>query len=254
MVQENYAIADPDLRNVGYGILVLENGRNMKRINSQNLSLITLCTISIFFLCSINLASTARSTLRQVTLEQALKAPPEALASGYLGVRQNLLQTRAVARNNTFVTAIDGEPFTIDASHKDDYISAFEERLGIYAKAINQRRFQKISGTYSTTVTPGCRSLGFIQGAKTIIEQNGFQFTLAHGQFQTISEGVFRGDFRFQGITVESTVVVEHPYSIDLCGGPQKLDRSLSSENSNCDRSISWAINANSTMPTSKPK
>ncbi|AFY46981.1 hypothetical protein Nos7524_1088 [Nostoc sp. PCC 7524] len=157
-------------------------------------------TVALLTTISVLAFATPVEGIIRVSLDQALNSPSYSLAQAYLITSYNLLAAKTASRIEglTIYTFIDGQAETINKSNADVYISGFEERLQIYADAIRKRGFQKINGEYNTSITSECKTIGFVEGEKTVIDQDEFQFSLAHGDFQ--------GKIRHQGVTVESSL------------------------------------------------
>lgn len=138
-----------------------------------------------------------------VAVEQALQAPPQALAESYLAVSY-LLGFLRPARDGQFgatiETTIDGKPQTINEANALIYRAGYEDRLRIYSLAIEQRGFQKLGGAYDTKVTAGCQKLGFSSG-ESVISQEGSEVKMANGEF--------RGELRHRGVVVGDALAIE---------------------------------------------
>lgn len=152
----------------------------------------------------------------RVAKDQALGAPPEYLASGYLAVAAYLPMVE-LARTGAKVTVPDG---TIDASNVETYAATYTERLRTYEAAIEQRGYQKIAGTYSADATGACKAAGSMLAplvamgmAKEItMTQDGFKVELT----QSFSVEGRDGKIAHHGVIVESALVVADAMASDF--------------------------------------
>ncbi len=131
---------------------------------------------------------------------KALVAPPEMLALSYLAVSYHLKLAKLAHSGATVHITEQHKPVTIDISNAKTYITLFEERLGIYASAIQQRGFQQLATEYVAEVSHGCETAGFLEG-KTVFDQNEFALQVAHDFFQE--------KLKHRGIVVESALAIE---------------------------------------------
>lgn len=138
---------------------------------------------------------------------KALVAPPEMLALSYLAVSYHLKLAKLAHFGATVHITEQHKPIIIDASNAKTYITLFEEKLSIYASAIQQRGFQQLATEYMMEVSHGCEALGFAEG-KTVFNQDKFALQVAHGFFQE--------EFKHQGIVVESTLAIENALNPEI--------------------------------------
>lgn len=144
----------------------------------------------------------------RATLDQALNAPPQDLAVGYLAIHA-LLPMVEHARQGATIHTPDG---TINASNAETYGAVYANRLATYAAAIGRRGYQKVAGRYSARAIEACKSAGsmlagLIAGgmAKEIsIMQDQFKVKLT----QNFSVNGKNGKIDHNGIAVEAMLVV----------------------------------------------
>jgi hypothetical protein len=156
------------------------------------------------------------STAPQPSLNQALTAPASDLAQGYLWVKfvtQYALPTVETGGN------IQLGSEAINKSNVSEYQRKYQERYLIYRKAIKQRGYRTISGTYSGTTTEACArvrstwvSLIREGSAKSIeIQQDGFDA-------QLIISAEYKGkklDIRNKAAVVESGIALQDAMNSD---------------------------------------
>ena len=147
--------------------------------------------------------------LIRIPLEAAMQAPAAELASSYHAIRYARLMADVVRSHMGATTAQIGleTQVVVTVDNVDVVLTELEDRLATYGRAIERRGYEFFQGIYDTEVTAGCDALGF-SAEESAIEQEGFEFWLAHGPFQD--------DMRHIGVTVESAVVIEHAFDPDI--------------------------------------
>ncbi|MEE8516752.1 MAG: hypothetical protein V3T02_08965 [Alphaproteobacteria bacterium] len=151
-------------------------------------------------------ADTGKGPAR-ATLNQALNAPPQDLAAGYLAIHA-LVAMVEHARQGATIHTPDG---TINASNAETFGAVYAQRLATYATAIGRRGYQKVAGRYSARATEACKSAGsmlagLIAGgmAKEIsITQDQFKVKLT----QNFSVNGKKGKIDHTGVVVEAMLV-----------------------------------------------
>ncbi|PAY15544.1 hypothetical protein CKO51_31350 [Rhodopirellula sp. SM50] len=83
----------------------------------------------------------AQEQLADVTLEQALSAPPQHLAKGYLVVKAMIPLARLAQQGATIQRSLNDADDVINSANADDELRSLENRLSIYEQAIRRRGF-----------------------------------------------------------------------------------------------------------------
>jgi len=150
--------------------------------------------------------------------DQAMRAPPESLAGGYLAVSSiaKMLEPARLGKfRATLVTSLDGRSDSITASNAALYLAGYQDRLRVYALVIARRGSQAIAGPYRATATSSCARIqsmwagGVREGAlsEINISQDGFNAELLHkAQLEGKSHSV-----GIPGVVVESVLALEDP-------------------------------------------
>jgi hypothetical protein len=139
-----------------------------------------------------------------ITLEQALQAPAEELAGVYL-FSTYVLRLAEIVEAQPNVTLIVTDE-TIDQSNAAELIAALRQTLQTLEEAMRQRGSKNVAGAYDLKPSRPCRQF-LIERGTAVIEQNGFDLHLAHGDFQ--------GEFRDRGVIVESSIAFESAVNPD---------------------------------------
>lgn len=142
-------------------------------------------------------AETDELRIQRVSLEQALKAPAEALGQGYLWVNSQLAYAPLARLAASLQLMIDGREVTLTKDNVDEFVKAMEDRKSTYATAIRQRGFVQLGKTYDAAASPGGEKID-VGALPTLITQNGFELTVAQGRL------------KHAGVVVESAVTFEH--------------------------------------------
>jgi TPR repeat protein len=149
--------------------------------------------------------------------DEAMRAPPESLAQGYLAVSSmaKMLEPARVGKfRATVVTSLDGGS-TITASNAALYLAGYQDRMRVYALVIARRGSQAIAGPFRATATSSCARIqsmwagGVREGAlsEINISQDGFNAELLHKvQLEGKSHSV-----GIPGVVVESVLALEDP-------------------------------------------
>jgi tetratricopeptide (TPR) repeat protein len=140
---------------------------------------------------------------REVTLEEAMSAPPDVLGLSYLEAT-SVLQFCSIAKKGAKVSCeIDGIPLALNESNATLAEELLKKRQKVYQEAIQKRGSAKLSPGYQSEIEGGCAEWG-ISNERVLVEQKGFDIHLS------------QGSVRHAGVVVESTVAFRHDENISI--------------------------------------